>query len=324
MFAALIHEHGGPEVICPQEWPDPTPGRGDVVVELRAAALNFHDVLVRRDGLGVKLPRILGIDGAGVRRDTGEEVVILPSLDWGERSEVPGADWTILGDVRNGTYAELVAVPAVNVFPKPTALSWSEAAALPTAGLTAYRALFTRAQLQPGETVLVLGAGSGVSTFVVSLAASIGARAFVTSASTEKIERSIELGALGGILYTDPTWVSEVLEITGGGADVVIDAVGRETSTSLDCVRPGGRLVVFGAPVGSRATLDLRAFYFSQRSILGTTLGNAAEFEALLRSVATQQWRPVIDREFALSDAAAAHQYMEAQRQFGKIVLRCG
>lgn len=323
MQAVVIHEHGAADVLRPGPWPDPVPGPGEVLVELRAAALNYHDVLVRRHGLGTSLPRILGIDGAGIRRDTGDEVIIQPSLDWGSSEAAPGPGWNILGDVRDGTYAELVAVPAANVHPKPSGLSWAEAAALPTAGLTAYRALFTRAGLRAGETVVVLGAGSGISTFVVSLAGAAGARAFVTSSTDAKIERSRALGAAGGVRYTDPDWVEQVVGMTGGGADVVIDAVGRDTRASLGCLRPGGRLVVFGAPVGSTASFDLRGFYFAQHAVLGTTLGNGSEFARLLEDVSRGDWRPVVDIEFGLDDVVDAHRYMEEQRQFGKIVLRC-
>jgi NADPH:quinone reductase-like Zn-dependent oxidoreductase len=207
------------------------------------------------------------------------------------------------------------------VFSKPAELTWQEAAALPTAGLTAYRALFTRGGLRSGETVVVLGAGSGISTFVVSLAAAAGAQVLVTSSSADKIARSVELGAVGGVRYTDADWVEQLRELTGGGADVVVDVVGRDTQSSVNCLRPGGRLVVFGAPVGAVASFDLRAFFFAQRSIVGTTLGNEAEFALLLESVDRDGWRPVVDSMFPLAEVADAHRHMEAQRHFGKIVL---
>jgi zinc-binding alcohol dehydrogenase/oxidoreductase len=179
MRAAVIHEWGGPERLRVETVPDPTPAQGEVIVELRASALNWHDAILRQSGRGFPLPNILGMDGAGVRRDTGEEVVIYPCLHWGENSAGPGGDFAIFGDANDGTYAELVAVPEANLYPKPAHLSWEEAAALPCAALTAYRALFTRAGVQPGETVLVLGAGSGVSTFAVMFAAAVDATVFV-------------------------------------------------------------------------------------------------------------------------------------------------
>ena len=190
-----------------------------------------------------------------MRRDTGAEVVINPSLALGATARRrPGPDFQILGGPRDGTYAELVAVPEANVFPKPTRLSWEEAAAMSLAGLTAYRALFARGGLVTGETVLVLGAGSGVSTFVVQLAAQAGARVLVTSSSDEKIERSRALGAEGGVNYATSDWVAEVKEL--GGADLVVDSVGSTWPQSLECLRPGGRLVVFGATGGTEATLS--------------------------------------------------------------------
>jgi zinc-binding alcohol dehydrogenase/oxidoreductase len=178
--AVVLRRFGGPEVLEVAELPDPEPPPGWVIVELRAAALNWHDVIVRRGDYPVTLPQILGADGAGVRRDTGDPVIILPSLDWGDDERHPGPDFEILGDHTAGTYAELVAVPAENVFPRPRGWDWPAAAALPLAGVTAYRALFSRGGLRRGETVVILGAGSGVSTMAVSLAAMAGARVLVT------------------------------------------------------------------------------------------------------------------------------------------------
>jgi zinc-binding alcohol dehydrogenase/oxidoreductase len=321
MKAAVIRELGGPGVLRVEEVPDPVPAAGEVVVRLRYAALNYHDVLLRRSGLGMQLPLIIGIDGAGVRQDTGEEVLIQPSLDWGPDPAAPGPGWHILGDRVSGTYAELVKVPAANVLAKPAGLSFEHAAALPTAGLTAYRALFTRGQLQRGQRVVVLGAGSGISTCAVMLAAAAGADVLVTSSSSEKLARSASLGGQGGVLYTDPGWPEQIRGLTGGGADLVIDAVGRDLAASLRCLRPGGRLVIFGAPVGQVAELDVRSFYFSQCSILGTTLGNGEEFAGLLRCVMASGWRPVIDSSFELSRVSQAHERMEAQQHYGKILL---
>src|SRR4051812_22166674 len=198
MRAAVLRRFGGPDALEVGEWPDPVAPPGWVVVELRAAALNWHDVIVRRGDYAAQLPQILGADGAGVRRDTGAPVVLLPSLCWGDDERCPGPGFSILGDVVDGTYAELVAVPEENVCALPSGFSWAEAAALPLAGLTAYRALFSRGGLRSGETVVVLGAGSGVSTMAVSLAVMAGARVLVTSSPAAKIERAVELGAAGG------------------------------------------------------------------------------------------------------------------------------
>jgi len=300
---------------------DPVADPGEVVVELRTAALNRRDLLVAGGTYPFPLPLIPGSDGAGVRRDTGEEVVIYPALDWGRREEAFGPDFQILGGPRNGTFAELVTVPEANVFPKPPRLSWEEAAALPLAGLTAYRALFSRGGLRSGETVLVLGAGSGVSTFAVQLAAQAGARVLVTSSSEEKIERSRALGAERGVNYANEAWVAAVKEL--GGVDLVIDSIGSTWPQSLDCLRPGGRVVVFGATGGTEAVLAVRPFYFGQWSLLGTMMGSPADFAGLLGALESGTWTPVIDSVSPLAEAARAVETMASGQHFGKLVLSC-
>ena len=243
-----------------------------MIVELRTAALNRRDLLVCQGTYPFPLPLVPGSDGAGIRRDTGAEVVIYPALDWGDREEAFGPDFQILGGPRDGTFAELVAVPEANVFPKPAQLSWEEAAALPLAGLTAYRALFARGRLRAGETVLVLGAGSGVSTFAVQLAAQVGVRVLVTSSSDERIDAGPVLGAEAGVNYGSDDWVAWVKD--RGGVDLVIDSVGSTWPQSLDCLRPGGRVVAFGATGGTEAMLAVRPLYFGQFSLLGTMMGS--------------------------------------------------
>jgi NADPH:quinone reductase-like Zn-dependent oxidoreductase len=328
MQAVVLREYGEPSVLRLDQFPDPEPGPGEVIVEIRAAALNRRDTYLRKGGGPTHrfpLPLILGSDGAGIRRDTGEEVVVLPSLAWGDREDAPADGFRILGGPDNGTYAELVKVPAENVYPKPERLSWAEAAAFPLAGLTAYRALFSRARLQAGETVLVLGAGSGVSTFAVSLAHQAGARVIVTSSSDEKLARARELGAEAGVDYTQGDWAEEVRGLTGGaGVDVVVDSVGSTWPDSLRCLRKGGRMVAFGATAGAEATLGVRPIYFGQFSILGTTMGSPREFAALLAAIERGTWAPAIDSVRPLADAASAHERMEAGAHFGKLVLDVG
>lgn len=321
MQAVVLPEFGPPDVLRYAEAPDPEPGPGEVVVELRAAALNRRDAFIRA-GRPFDLPLILGSDGAGIRRDTGEEVVILPSLDWGDREEAPGPNFEILGGPDDGTYAELVVVPEENVFPKPSRLSWEETAALPLAGLTAYRALFTRAGLRQGESVLVLGAGSGVSTFAIQLAVDVGARVFVTSSSNEKIDQAEQLGAEGGVDYSDEEWVDAACGLADGGVDVVVDSAGATWPNSLRCLRPGGRVVAFGATAGAVAELDVRSFFFGQFSLLGTTMGSPSEFAGLLASIHHGSWSPVVDSVRPLEEAAAAHARLESGEHFGKLVLR--
>jgi NADPH:quinone reductase-like Zn-dependent oxidoreductase len=323
MRAVALSEFGGPEVLAPGDWPDPVQRPGWVVVELRAAALNWHDCLVRQGVHDVELPQILGADGAGTRRDTGEDVVVFPSLWWGSDERFPCADFQILGDHLAGTYAELVAVPEENVFPKPAQLTWPEAAALPVAGTTAFRALFTRGTLKEGETVLVLGAGSGLSTIAVSLARVAGARVLVTSSSSAKLERAAELGAAGGALYTDDDWPEQIRQLAGGdGVDLVIDSVGSTWAQSLSVLRPGGRLVSLGATHSDQATVSVRPFYFGQYSIMGTTMGSPRDFVALMELIARNaRWRPIVDTVIPLDDAAVAHAQMERREHFGKLVL---
>ena len=321
MQAVVLREPGAPPALRVEECSDPSPRPGEVVVELRAAALNRRDTFVRSGFYPFALPLIPGSDGAGIRRDTGEEVVILPSLGWGDREEAPAPGFRILGGPDDGTYAELISIPAEYLYPKPGKLSWAEAAAFPLAGLTAYRALFCRARLQPGETVLVLGAGSGVSTFAVSLAYRAGARVLVTSSSAEKLERARELGAEAGFDYSGGDWADAVQEHTSGGVDVVLDSAGSTWPDSVRCLRPGGRLVVFGATSGASVELELRPVYFGQISILGTTMGSPRDFVGLLRTIEAPGWRPVIDSVRPLAEAAAAHQRMESCAHFGKLVL---
>ena len=301
---------------------DPVARPGEVVVELKAASLNRRDVWVRKGVYPVPLPVVPGSDGAGVRRDTGEEVVILPSLAWGEREDAPGSQFRILGGPDNGTYAELIAVPAENLYPKPKRFSMEEAAAFPLAALTAWRALFTKGELRKGDTVVILGAGSGVSTFAVQLAAQAGARVLVTSSSQAKIDSSVALGAETGVNYSEGDWAAGILELTGGvGADVVIDSVGTTWPDSLRCLRKGGRCVVFGATGGEEVTLAPRALYLNQIELRGTTMGSPREFAALLQAIETGTWSPVIDSTRPLAEAAAAHERMESGGQFGKLVL---
>ncbi len=324
MNAVLVQDAG---VVTVESFPDPEPGPGEVLVELKAAALNRRDLLVRSPPSPVydfPKPFVAGHDGAGVRRDTGEEVVLYPGIKWGESDEAPGTDFRFIGGPLNGTFAELIAIPEECVFRKPARLSFEEAAALPVAGLTAYRALFPVGGLVAGETVLVLGAGSGVSTFAIELAAQAGARVLVTSSSDEKIERVKALGADGGVLYTEEGWAERVRELNGGhGVDLVLDSVGSTWPESLRALRRAGRLVVFGGTGGAEVTLDVRYLYLNWLSILGTTLGSPRQFGAFLETVQAGDWQPVIDSVRPLAQAEAAYEKLTAGH-FGKLVLSIG
>ncbi|HJZ61726.1 MAG TPA: zinc-binding dehydrogenase [Miltoncostaeaceae bacterium] len=331
MNAIQLTETGPPEVLRISAVPDPEPRPGEVVVELRAAALNRRDVFVRKGVAKSPLPVIPGSDGAGVVRSLGpgasgvaegDEVVILPSLAWGGGEDAPEPGFRILGGPDDGTYAELIRIPAENVFPRPRRLSWQEAAALPLAGLTAWRALISRARLRPGETVLVLGIGGGVATFALHIARAAGARVIVTSSSQAKLDAARDLGAEAGVDYTGEGWVDAVREGTGGrGVDVVVDSVGTTWPDSVACLRPGGRLVVFGGTGGPKAELPVRSVTMGQVSILGTTMGSPRDFRGLLTAVECQAWAPVIDSVRPLAEAAEAHAREEAGDHFGKLVL---
>lgn len=323
MHAVVMEAFGGPDVLTPTDFPDPRRRPGWVVVELYASALNWHDVLVRQGRYGSPLPHVIGADGAGIRRDTGDPVLIMPSLGWGARDEAPDASWEILGDRVPGTYAELVSVPAECLAPKPRRFSWTQAAALPLVGLTTYRALFTRGRLRSGESMLVIGAGGGVATMAIQLATVVGATVVVTSSSAAKIERAVGEGAHGGVLHCDPGWPAQARELTPGhsGFDLVLDPVGR-WAESASTLRAGGRLVVLGANAAEEATMDVRRFYFGQFDLLGTTMGNARDFAGLLSLIDSRDVAPPhLDRSFGLDDAAAAHRHLEHDRTFGKCVL---
>jgi NADPH:quinone reductase-like Zn-dependent oxidoreductase len=336
--AAVLREPGPPENLRLEEVPDPVPGPGEVVVRLRAAALNHRDVWIRSGAGayagGFKQRVILGSDGAGevlsVARGVdaalvGRAVVINPSLDWGETDLAQGPGFRILGLPDDGTYAEAIRVPAQNVHPKPAALSFEEAAAIPLAALTAYRAVVSRARVQAGETVLVTGIGGGVSTFALQIAVHLGARVLVTSGTDAKLARAREMGAMGGANYRSQDWAREIASLAGGGPDVVIDSVGGETfARAVDILKPGGRIATYGATTGPVKELVLRNVFWKQATVLGTTMGSSREFAAMLALFDRGGLRPVVDRVFPLADAAAAHRRMEEAGQFGKIVLGIG
>jgi NADPH:quinone reductase-like Zn-dependent oxidoreductase len=312
---------------------DPKPGPGEVVVRLHAAALNHRDLWIRK-GLyaGIKLPIILGSDGAGevaalgVGADPtllGKSVVINPGFDWGEDERVQSQYFRILGLPDDGTYAEFVKAPATHVHRKPAAWTWEEAAALPLAGLTAYRAVVTRAQVKAGEHVLITGIGGGVSLAALQIATARGARVVVTSGSDAKLQRAKLLGAIGGVNYKSSDWSKAAAGLTQGGPDVVIDSVGGDTlAKAIEIAKPGGRLVTYGATTGPIPQLEVRRIFWKQLSLLGSTMGTPREFAAMLELYTSSNIRPVVDQSFALADAPAAHTRMEEAGQFGKIVLK--
>ncbi|SNT12249.1 zinc-binding dehydrogenase [Rhodococcoides kyotonense] len=323
MYATVMTEFGGPEVLTAAEVRNPPVPEGWVAVKLEAAALNWHDVLVRRGQYGSPLPHTPGADGAGIRSDTGEKVLVVPSLWWGGDESAPGPRWEILGDRRPGTYAERVVVPSGSVVPKPAGWDWHGAAALPLVGVTTYRALFTRGRLREGESLLVLGAGGGVATMAVMLGAAVGARVIVTSSSQAKIDQAVGLGAAGGVLYTNDGWPDAARQLANdaAGFDMVLDSVGTWES-SVDSAKHGGRVVVLGASRSGTGVLDVRQFYFGQYDLLGTTMGSPADFAELLGFLERYSVPPPpVGRVFPLDGAVDAHEYLESGMGFGKVVL---
>ena len=316
MKAIRIHEDGGPEVLRYEDAPDPEPGPGEVLVRLRAAALNHLDLWIRKGLPSVPKPRILGADGAGIREDTGERVVINPGIEHGDRI-------TVIGEHMDGTHAELVAVPESNVYPLPDELSFEEAAAFPLVFETAYRLLVTKAQLREGEWVLLWGIGSGVALAGLAIAKALGARALVTSSSDEKLERARALGADATVNHASGDVVAAAKEATGGkGVEVVLEHVGEATwQTSLQAARAAGRIAVCGATSGPNPPAALHRIWWKQLTIYGSTMGTRADFEAAYELVKSGRAKPVVDSVRPLDEVRAAHERMEAGEQFGKLVL---
>jgi NADPH:quinone reductase-like Zn-dependent oxidoreductase len=316
MKAIRIHEDGGPEVLVYEDAPDPEPGPDDVLIQLRAASLNRLDLWVRRGLPSVPKPRILGADGAGID-ESGRRVVINPGLEHGDRI-------TVLGEHMDGTHAELIAIPAPNVYPIPEGVSFEEAAAFPLVFETVYRMLVTRAGLQAGEWVLVWGAGSGIGSASIVLAKALGARVIATSSSDAKLELARGLGADAIVNHETGDVVEAVRQATDGpGADVVVEHVGEATwQTSLQAARAHGRIAVCGATTGPNPKASLHRIWWKQLTILGSTMGTKADFEGAYELVTSGRARPVIDSVFPLAEARAAHERMESGEHFGKIVLK--
>jgi NADPH:quinone reductase-like Zn-dependent oxidoreductase len=323
--AVRIHEDGGPEVLRYEDAPDPAPGPGEVLIELRAASLNHLDIWLRRGLPSAPKPRILGADGAGVVAalgegtdgfEPGDRVVVNPGLDDGAR---------IVGEHMDGTHAELIALPADYVHPLPDSLSFEDAAAFPLVFETAYRLLVTRAGLREGEWVFVWGIGSGVATATLQVAKALGARVMVTSSSDEKLARARdELGADATVNHAEGDVVAAVREATDGhGADVVVEHVGEATwKTSLQVAAAQGRVAVIGATSGPNPPANLHRIWWKRLTIVGSTMGTREDFAAVYELVKSGRAQPVVDRVFPLAEAAAAHEHLEAGRQLGKVVLR--
>ncbi|MHB8152253.1 MAG: zinc-binding dehydrogenase [Vulcanimicrobiaceae bacterium] len=332
MRAVRLHEVNGPQALRVDEVDRPHPAAGEVLVRLRAAALNHRDLFITR-GLypNIALPASLGSDGAGEVAEcgaqvtsvrAGDAVVIDPMLGWGGDSRVWSAKASILGMPHPGTLADYIVVPAGNVYPKPAHLAFEAAAALPLGGLTAYRALVTRGAVARGETVLLTGAGGGVQTFALLFAKALGARVIATTGGAQKCARALALGADVAIDYrADAQWAKSARAAAPEGIALAVDSVGGETfAKMLTAVRPGGRVVTYGGTSGD-ATLKMFPIFWNHLTICGTSMGSPADFAGMLALVSGERLEPIVDRVFALEEIVAAAQRLERGEQFGKVVV---
>ncbi|WP_432358209.1 zinc-binding dehydrogenase [Sporosarcina sp. UB5] len=322
---AIIHENGQLKI---GEMQEPIASVGEVVVALHAAGMNRRDIKIPERRGDAKDPLILGSDGVGIIESIGEgvdnwsigdEVIINPSLRWFTQSAAPPEGFDILGMPDHGTFAEKIVISAEQIEKKPTNLSMDEASVLALAALTGYRALFTQGQLKKGDTVFIPGAGSGVATYLIQFAKNTGARVIVSSRVEEKRKKALELGADLAI-DTNSNWKEE---LAGETIDLVIESVGRATfNRSLDVLKLGGRIVVFGATTEDVIELDLRKFFYGQYQLFGSTMGSREELRAMLKHVEEFGIKPVIDKVYRLEDGLEAFRNLENSEQFGKLVLR--
>lgn len=328
---AIVLE-GADKPLVLKEVEKPALGAGEVLVQIKAAALNRRDYWITvGQYANIKYPSILGSDGAGIVVEVADdadkswldkEVIINPCHGWGSHTDYQNRDFTILGLPEDGTLAEYVKVKAEYLYPKPAYLNWEQAAALPLAGLTTYRALFTKGQAKKGDKVLITGVGGGTGTFALQWAVAAGCRVFVTSGSGTKIDRARQLGAKAGVNYKAQDWVQE-LQYLAGGFDIVIDsALGKDFGKLVDLCNPGARIVIFGGTAGNIPSLNGRKIFWKQLQLLGTTMGSPEDFKAMLDFVNKHKIVPIVDEVCPLAQAQKAVSKMENCSQFGKIVLK--
>ncbi|MBZ5571859.1 MAG: zinc-binding dehydrogenase [Acidobacteriia bacterium] len=338
MKAVRLHEFGGPEVLRYEDVPDPQPRKDQVLVRIKACALNHLDLWVRKGLPGIKLPHILGSDIAGEIVEVGEyvsglksgqRVLLAPMLSCNHCAKcVAGLqnqcrEFTVLGNQVDGGNCELIAVPPVNVIPIPDSLDFNQAASVPLVFLTAWHMLVGRAGIRPGQTVLVLGGGSGVGIAAIQIARLFQARVITTAGDEEKLEKAHALGADHGINHYKQKISDEVRKLTNkAGVDIVVEHVGSATwDESMKSLKPAGTIVTCGATTGPEIKFDLRFLFGRQLSFLGSYMGSMGELHEVLGHLFAGRLKPVVDRAFPLKDARAAHEYMEASQMFGKIVL---
>jgi zinc-binding alcohol dehydrogenase/oxidoreductase len=322
---------GGQAGLKVEQYKTPKPAKDQVLIKLKYAALNHRDLWLMQEQTQ-EFPNgiVLGSDGCGVVEDVGEdadplligaEVVINPSLDWGTNPIVQGDTFRILGFPDNGTFAEYISISKKYIFEKPEHLSFEECAAIPLSGLTAYRALFTKARLRVNEKVLITGIGGGAGLWALNFAVAYKARVYVTSGSDEKISKARGLGALAGFNYKDPEWAAKAQK-EAGGFDIIIDSAGgSQFGKFIDLAMPGGRIVNFGRTAGNITEISTRLLYWKQLSIMGTTMGTRDEFLSMLHFVESRNLKPILDKTFSLENIDQAFERMVKADQFGKITV---
>jgi zinc-binding alcohol dehydrogenase/oxidoreductase len=329
MKAALFKGKDYPLTV--EEIKKPKPIKDQVLIKLKYAALNHRDLwLIKEQAQHFPNGIILGSDGAGVVEDVGEdadpllvgaEVVINPSLEWGNNILVQGDSFKILGFPDNGTFAEYIVISKKYIFEKPENLTFEESASIPLSALTAYRALFSKARLRAKEKVLITGIGGGAAIWALQQAVAYQARVYVTSGSEEKIEKAKSLGAIGGFNYKDDDWAAKAQK-EAGGFDIIIDtAAGPQFQKLIELALPGGRIVNFGRTAGNIGEFSARMFFSKQISLYGTTMGTRDEFLSMLDFIESRNIKPILDKTFPLSQIQQAFQRMEAGEHFGKIIL---
>jgi zinc-binding alcohol dehydrogenase/oxidoreductase len=330
MRAVMCERQGPPEEMKVIDLPDPVAGPGEVVVRLHACGLNHRDVWIRQ-GLyaRIRLPCVLGSDGAGVVESgdaawVGKRVVINPCEKWGADPAVQSKEFSILGMPRQGTMAQKIAVPVSMLVEMPAGMSFNDAAALPVAGLTAYRALVSRGGIKGGEHVLVTGIGGGVATQAMLFAQALGAKVSVTSGSEEKLAKARALGAVAAVSYKSDGWEKELVKQAGSAPTLIIDGAGGDgINLLIAAAAPAARIVLYGATRRSPNSLDMAKIFFKQIDLKGTTMGTDDEFRAMIDLAGRAKLKPVIDKVFPLEQAVEANRLLEASEQMGKILLDC-
>jgi len=331
MKALLLETTDGPEAVRVTDVETPEPKAGEVRVAIKAASMNHREMWISR-GLypGMVVPCTMGCDGAGVVDmigegvsgvSAGDEVVIYPGRDWGPNRHAPQAEFGLLGMPHSGTIAEYICVPAENLAPKPKGMGWEEAASTVLTGLTAWRALMFKGQLQPGDTLLISGVGGGVATFGLAFAVALGAKVYVTGESEEVIERAKEMGAVDGLLFTDPEWRKKVGKMTGG-IDVVLDgAPAPSYANYARAINPGARIVIYGSTAGDKFEVTATGIFLKSASIVGSQVGDPQDFRDMLSFIEKHNIRPVIEKTFPLDEADKALVYLEKEHKFGKVAI---